>query len=144
MLSRWHPIWLRCKGADPNGVAAYDVKGSCSTAALYSRASISEPDYYILPLCTDAVVWSSCWNNYHVQCALIIGRSLVSCLEQMYLWFAECFLQIKSPNVTRPTQYPFCFVFCLMLIMYVCLCMYACMYVRTQCWVPNCSFQTAL
>jgi hypothetical protein len=56
----------------------------------------------------------------------------------------ECFLQMKSPNVTRPTQYPFCFVFCLMLIMYVCLCMYACMYVCTQCWVPNCSFQTAL
>jgi hypothetical protein len=49
MLSRWHPIWLRCKGADPNGVAAYDVKGSCSIAALYSRASISEPDYHILP-----------------------------------------------------------------------------------------------
>jgi hypothetical protein len=38
----------------------------------------------------------------------------------MYLWLAECFLQMKSPNVTRPTQYPFCFVFCLMLIMYVC------------------------
>lgn len=61
-------------------------------------------------LCMSIVLYT--WQLKQVTCevCLIMGSYWVACIEPYYScgFFAECFLQMQSPNVTRPTQYPEC------------------------------------